>query len=119
MELRTRFDIGQKVYVLGQPAGGCGCEDCHEEGGLPGADWNILGAREPRTGEFLPLTIQAIFVIASDDPDDPQGVTVLYGMAETPGECHPESCCLPDIHQAMEAARIMNGHVIDPAQARQ
>lgn len=106
MQLETKFDIGQKVYVVGQPDGGCQCTDCGEEH-AHGA-WNILGAHDPATGHLEPLTIQAIFVVPSEEPEDPYGVTILYGMKETPGDCFEESQCQASIQVAMEVVQAMN-----------
>ncbi len=106
MHLETKFDIGQRVYVVGQPEMGCQCSDCGEDHAL--GDWNILGAHDPATGHLEPLTIQAIFVVPNDFPEDGSAITILYGMKEAPGETFEESQCMGSIRQAMDVVEAMN-----------
>lgn len=101
MHLVTKFDIGQRVYVVDQLDMDCSCAICDEE--LDPGVWSIVGAAHPATGRLEPLTIQAIFVISEEGAPGSQSFTILYSMKEAPGETFEESQCVGSLRQAMDA----------------
>lgn len=104
MHYRTRFAIGDRIYAIGQPAFGCGCQSCAQDP-LQGPKWNVLGVNINNLERFDPLTVEAVMILPGEDGEC---YGVYYSVREMPGELLPEKYCYTSLREAGRKSEALN-----------